>query len=251
MTILGRRQPPAILVIAGVLLALCAVSFASLVAAAAGVEGLVGAPGRFLLVSFSWAGFFVPVYLFCGTVLLVAPVFRRRSALLLMFSIIPFLTLSLILHVLRSPSSALPQLLVDSFGVVPSALLLFLLLALEVIFLLTMPSGRAAAFPRPSAKSPPAPLALPFIAPPVRVAEEPALSPAIPAAYEPPAPPPVPAAPLKPAVSAKPSAPPRLPAREQAELPFPAEAGAQGGVRNPRAPRPEKQGRQRLLGHRR
>ena len=243
MTILGRRQPPAILVIGGVLLALCALSFASLSAAAAGVGGLLGAPGRFLLASFSWAGFFVPVYLFCGAALLVAPVFRRRSALLLMLSIIPFLTLSLILHVLQSPSSALPQMLVDSFGVVPSALLLFLLLALEMIFLLTMPSGKPAGFPRPSAKSPPVRLALPVIAPARSAAEKPAPSPAIPAAHEPPP------APAKAAVALKPPTPPKLPGPRAGGAPLSRRSGRAGGLRDPRAPRVEEQGRQRLLGH--
>ena len=85
----------------------------------------------------------MPLYLLCGVFLLTARVFRRRSAFLLMFSIIPFLTLSLLLRVLQSPSSSLPLVLVDSFGVFPAALLLVLLLALEMIFLLTMPYGRS------------------------------------------------------------------------------------------------------------
>lgn len=142
MTVFGRRLSPAILVFSSVLIVLCSASLASLVLAAAGAAAAPGAPGRFLLAGFSWAAFFVPLYLLCGALLLTAPVFRRRSALLLMFSIIPFLTLSLLLRVLQSPSTLVPQLLVDAFGMLPAALLLFLLLAIEMIFLLTMPSGR-------------------------------------------------------------------------------------------------------------
>ena len=148
MTVFGRRFSPAILVFSGVLTVLCASTLVSLVLAAAGAPTALGVPGRFLLSSFSWAAFFAPLYFLCGILLLGAPVFRRRSALLLMFSIVPFLTLSLILRVLQSPSSLIPQLLVDSFGVLPSALLLFLLLALEMVFLLTMPSGRIRDIPR-------------------------------------------------------------------------------------------------------
>jgi S-DNA-T family DNA segregation ATPase FtsK/SpoIIIE len=61
--------------------------------------------------------------------------------MLLMFSIVPFLTLSILAHVLSRSGSLFPQLLTDAFGMVPSALLLFLLLALETIFLLTLPYG--------------------------------------------------------------------------------------------------------------
>jgi S-DNA-T family DNA segregation ATPase FtsK/SpoIIIE len=56
-----------------------------------------------------------------------------------MFSIVPFLTLSMLSHVLFRSASLLPQALVEAFGVLPSALLLFLLLALETILLLTLP----------------------------------------------------------------------------------------------------------------
>ena len=77
-----------------------------------------------------------------------------------MFSIVPFITLSLLFHVLSKSTSALPQLLLDSFGMVPSALLLFLLLALETIFLFTLPHGAStAASMRQAAR---APLALPY-----------------------------------------------------------------------------------------
>ncbi|MCX7040525.1 MAG: DNA translocase FtsK [Spirochaetes bacterium] len=145
MTILGRRFSRAALAIAWTLLALCSITLVSLVlhvAKAAGPAGLAAASlGRFLFDGFSWAAFFVPVYLLAGVRLLAAPIFRRRSALRLMLSIVPFLTLGLLLHVLQRTPSPLAMLLADSFGVIPAALLLFLLLALEAIFLLTLPYG--------------------------------------------------------------------------------------------------------------
>ena len=137
----GRRVSPAVsaLVIGlGCLIILCIVSLALHLAR---LGGPAGALGGFLIEAFSWAAFFVPVYLFACAVLLLGRVFRRRSALLLMCSIVPFLTVSLLFHVLSRSSSALPLALADSFGVVPSALLLFLLLALETIFLFTLPYG--------------------------------------------------------------------------------------------------------------
>jgi S-DNA-T family DNA segregation ATPase FtsK/SpoIIIE len=145
--ILGRRFSRTALAIAWTLLALCAITLASLALHVAGAVGPVGVAaaslGRFLFEGFSWAAFFVPVYLLAGVRLLATPIFRRRSAFRLMLSIIPFLTLSLLLHVLQRTSSPLAALLADSFGVIPAALLLFLLLALEAIFVLTLPYGAA------------------------------------------------------------------------------------------------------------
>jgi len=231
VTILGRKQPPAILALASALLGLCLLVLGSTIAAAAGATAFVAAPGRFLLGGFSWAALFVPVYLLAGAALLLAPMFRRRSAVLLMFSIIPFLTLSLIFHVLRAPGSVLPQLLVDSFGLVPSALLLFLLLALEMIFFLTVPVGRVSARRGASSKPARKPLALPLIASPQPVVE--ARKPAAVVQAE------VPEKPHErkpPAVEKeqppvrerrRPPEPARVPGpeREQAELPFPADGG--------------------------
>ena len=145
MTIPGRRFSRTALTIGGALLALFAISLVSLILHVARVTGPVGvaasALGRFLFDSFSWAGFFVPAYFLAGALLLAARAFRRRSALRLMLSIVPFLTLSLLLHVLQRTQAPLAVLLADSFGMLPAALLLFFLLALELIFMLTFPSG--------------------------------------------------------------------------------------------------------------
>jgi S-DNA-T family DNA segregation ATPase FtsK/SpoIIIE len=138
----GRRISPAILTIVGILIVLSMACLLTLGLHLGGVSGMAGALGRFLMEAFSWAGFFVPLYLLAGVALLLAPVFRRRSALLLMFSIVPFITLSLIFHVLSKSTSSLALLLMDSFGMAPSALLLFLLLAVQVILLFTAAEKR-------------------------------------------------------------------------------------------------------------
>jgi DNA segregation ATPase FtsK/SpoIIIE, S-DNA-T family len=226
-----------------VLAVLCAATFVSLVLAAAGSGSAFSAPGRFLISAFSWAAFFAPLYLLCGVFLLTARVFHRRSALLLMFSIIPFLTLSLLLRVLQNPSASVPLALVDSFGMLPSALLLFLLLALEMIFLLTMPHGRIPQTPRAARAKPRKPLALPLID-----SEEPAPFPVLDLSVLEPVvevvPAPVDSTPVDPQPDAEPVAhdstaheptpakrrPPEpavipAPVREQAELPFPPEKG--------------------------
>jgi DNA segregation ATPase FtsK/SpoIIIE, S-DNA-T family len=165
VTVPGRRFSRTALSIGGTLLALCAISLASLVLHAAGATGPAGiaaaALGRFLFDAFSWAGFFVPVYFLAGALLLAAPRFRRRSALRLMLSIVPFLTLSLLLHVLQRSQAPLAARLADSFGLLPAALLLFLLFALELIFLITLPGGSAHRAPRSARPARRAVMALP------------------------------------------------------------------------------------------
>ena len=257
MTVFGRRISPAILIVSSALAAACAATLISLALAAVGTLSVLSAPGRFLLSSFSWAAFFAPLYFLCGLFLLSARVFRRRSVLLLMFSIIPFLTLSLLLRVLQTPSSSLPLVLVDSFGVFPAALLLVLLLALEMIFLLTMPYGRIPEVSPKTRATVKKPLALPLIVPvepPALAALPPAMEaktakPPEPAVCEqllskepPPSEPeprpepeleaqlvdvtPVPRDPPQPVLARKHGPEPAFipaPAREQAELPFPPE----------------------------
>ena len=246
MIAFGRRMTPALFAIVCVLLFLSLLCWASLVLHLAGLPGGASAIGRFLFGGFSWAGLLVPLYLLAGVGLLLARVFRRRSALLLMFSIVPFLTLSVLFHVLGRSASLLPQLLVDAFGAVPSALLLFLLLALETIFLFTLPYGtRTVETPRPRSRT----LALPLTPAPsvaedaepaivVPTPEEPAIE-AEPVPEEPSAQEPVGAETVSddddepaaagpvPVVADQPRAPAVMltPGPEQEELPFPRQPG--------------------------
>jgi S-DNA-T family DNA segregation ATPase FtsK/SpoIIIE len=131
----------ALFLLASLLLAVTSVEPAGL------VREVLAAPGRFLLDAFWWTAFFVPAYLLTGMTLLFLRGFRRRWALLLVLSILPFLTLSLALHVVRSSDAYLSRVMLDAFGPIPSAALLFLLLALELMLLFVLPRGfsRAAA----------------------------------------------------------------------------------------------------------
>ncbi len=198
MIAFGRRMTPALLSVVAALLFLAFLCWASLALHLAGLPGVPSAIGRFLFGGFSWASLFAPLYFLAGVALLLGRVFRRRSALLLMFSIVPFLTLAVLFHVLSRSGSLFPQILVDAFGALPSALLLFLLLALETIFLFTLPYGTGSReTPRPRARTlalpvspvpPAAEDAVPAIV--VPAAEEPVEEPALepePAAVEPPA----------------------------------------------------------------
>jgi S-DNA-T family DNA segregation ATPase FtsK/SpoIIIE len=162
VTFSGRRIAPAIRTLVVSLLGMSLLCLGSLGLHLAGVGGFAAGLGRFLIGGFSWAGFFVPVYLLIGAWILLAPVFRRRSVVVLLSSILPFLTLSLLLHVLARSESLLPRVLLDSFGVLPSALLLFLLLALETIVILTLPIGPGHATEGPVKR---VPLALPLAEP--------------------------------------------------------------------------------------
>ncbi|MCX7032120.1 MAG: DNA translocase FtsK [Spirochaetes bacterium] len=153
-TCAGPRRSRAIPVTAGVLAATSLFLLASLGLALGVASGVakgspaprlvlevLAAPGRFLLGAFSWAAFFVPAYLLAGMTLLLVREFRRRLVLMLVLSILPFLTLSLILHVLRSSDAYLSRVMLTAFGQLPSAVLLFLLLALELMLLFTLPRG--------------------------------------------------------------------------------------------------------------
>jgi DNA segregation ATPase FtsK/SpoIIIE-like protein len=227
VTFSGRRLAPAIRTLVFSLLGLSLLCLGSLGLHLGGVGGFAAGLGRFLMGGFSWAGFFVPVYLLIGAWILLAPVFRRRSVLVLLSSILPFLTLSLLLHVLARSESLLPRVLLDSFGVLPSALLLFLLLALETIVILTLPIGSGHAAERPAKR---VPLALPLAEPGVEEpeAEEPAAGESVavevvgvePVAFQ--------EAPPAPAPKARAETVIVTPGPEQEELPFPKTSGKSG-----------------------
>jgi DNA segregation ATPase FtsK/SpoIIIE, S-DNA-T family len=142
VTPFARRWSRSTIATGSSLLALSVLVLVSIVLHGLGLSGAAAAPGAFLVGAFSWAALFVPAYLGAAAWLLAAPRFKRRSAILLMLSILPFLTLSLLIHVLSGAPSAAALALLDSFGAVPSALLLFLLLALEAILMLTLPRKR-------------------------------------------------------------------------------------------------------------
>ncbi len=141
MAVRGRKLSPAIRILSGILIFLSVLCLLTLALHLMGMPGPGAAPGRLLMELFSWAAFFIPLYFIFALILLVAPVFRRRSALMLMLSIFPFLTASLLLLVVGGSALSVPDLLLSSFGMIPSAILLSLLLAMEIIFLFTLPFG--------------------------------------------------------------------------------------------------------------
>ncbi len=232
----GGGMTPALLVSAVALLLVAVLCAGSIIGFLAGSSGLAARPGAFFVATFSWAGLFVPGYLGAAALLLLRPVFRRRSALLLMFSIVPFLTLSLLLHVLSDSASPLARVLLDSFGVLPAALLLFLLLALETMLAITLFTSRQ---PRPRRRETrKQPLALPALdvtdlpaatPPEVPAAEAAASSTESPAPAVEPEQAAVPAAEAEEGKPAKRAAV-RKPVPEQEELPFPKPAGGSYGI---------------------
>jgi DNA segregation ATPase FtsK/SpoIIIE, S-DNA-T family len=163
VTFRGRSLSPAVLGLSLSLVSLGFLVLIALVLAVAGVGGPVSAPGRFLTQGFSWAAFLIPLYFAAAVALLVSRVFRLRLAVMLTLSVLPFLTFSLLLHVVSASPLALPQLLLSVFGELPAAILLFLVLLIELLFLLTLPFGMATAMQsgRTAIPSPRKPLELP------------------------------------------------------------------------------------------
>ncbi len=94
------------------------------------------APGGFLAGAFSYAAFYVPLYLLAAAYLLVRNGFRRRSVVVLTASILPFLSASLACKaafetVPSGPAGAL----VDLFGRVGGTALFSLLTALLIVLI--------------------------------------------------------------------------------------------------------------------
>jgi DNA segregation ATPase FtsK/SpoIIIE, S-DNA-T family len=96
-------------------------------------------PGAFLLSSFFLAAFYVPCFLFAGSVILVKRPFKVRRLTLLILSIVPFLTFSLFLHVIfmnkvtgSSPALFVRQILGKEAG----GIVLFVLFGIELYLLL-------------------------------------------------------------------------------------------------------------------
>ncbi len=98
------------------------------------IPDVLRAPGGLLFGAFSWAGFYVPVYLFACAVLVALPSFRRDVLAVLTFSIVPFLTASLLLKVFAGDAQPqLASILVSSFGSRGGAMMLLLLFCLELV----------------------------------------------------------------------------------------------------------------------
>jgi S-DNA-T family DNA segregation ATPase FtsK/SpoIIIE len=92
------------------------------------------APGAFLYASFLFAAFYVPLYCFILSFLLVTDSFKVKTVVLLVTSLVPFLTLSLGLKVFfEDPPGDAALLVISSFGQFGGGFLLFLLFILELM----------------------------------------------------------------------------------------------------------------------
>ena len=101
--------------------------------------------GRFLYSSFLWPAFFVPLYLYGCSYVLVSTPFRKRHLILLTFSIVPFVTFSLLLKVIfgeQTYTSLLSSSLILLFGKAPAAILLGLAVLWELTFMWRLSDNR-------------------------------------------------------------------------------------------------------------
>lgn len=90
--------------------------------------------GLFLFGSFSYASLYVPVYFIISAALVIRKSFKVRYSVLLLLSILPFLTLGLFFKVIFTAESSLAAAgIISLFGEKESALLLFLLFLVEIL----------------------------------------------------------------------------------------------------------------------
>ena len=93
-------------------------------------------PGTFLLTSFSYPAFYVPIYLFISAFYLFDSRFGRKSVAFLTLTIVPFLTASTGFKLIEGGTSA-PAIkaFADVFGRTGGSILAFLVFSLEIVLL--------------------------------------------------------------------------------------------------------------------
>ncbi len=93
-------------------------------------------PGRFLIESFSYASFFIPVYIFLASILALQMDFRIKWIILLTLTIFPFLTLVVFLKVFFDIDSSVPVIFIVTFiGRKEGSFLLLMVLLVEVLLI--------------------------------------------------------------------------------------------------------------------
>ncbi|MCK5202024.1 MAG: DNA translocase FtsK, partial [Spirochaetales bacterium] len=98
--------------------------------------GINNASGDFLKESFTYASFYIPLYIFTAAILAFRKRFRSKSVILLTSTILPFLTLVLFLKVFLEIDSSPPVLfVVDVMGRKEGSFLLFLLFLVESLLI--------------------------------------------------------------------------------------------------------------------
>lgn len=125
-------------ILAGVLAAAGLFLFISLISSITSPShpGIGAVPGVFLLSRFHLAAFFVPIYLFSSGILLVVSSFSLRRFIVLMGTLVPFITLGIFLKVLAGGVSPAELFLIDQFGARGAGVLLLTLLLTELLVLL-------------------------------------------------------------------------------------------------------------------
>ncbi len=97
-------------------------------------SGVNNGPGDFLRQSFTYAAFFIPLYIIAAAVLAFGNNFRLRWVIVLTSTIIPFLTLTLFLKVYSEVDNSAPvKFVINTMGRKEGAFLLFLLLLIEIL----------------------------------------------------------------------------------------------------------------------
>ncbi len=120
------------------LFALAAYTTLSLILHIAGFGGIAGFldfPGGFLYQHFLYSGFYVGLYLYFLGYLSISNGFNRRSILFLLYTLIPFVTASLLFHVILTdpPNAAAAAVILGFGGRRIGGLMLLALLVMELI----------------------------------------------------------------------------------------------------------------------
>ncbi|MCK5675088.1 MAG: hypothetical protein KAH95_17040, partial [Spirochaetales bacterium] len=99
-------------------------------------SGTENSPGNFLKESFTYASFFIPLYIFAGAVISFKEKFKSRWVILLTSTIGPFLTSVLFLKVYFDIDNSLPVVFtVNLLGRKEGSFLLFLLFLVEILLI--------------------------------------------------------------------------------------------------------------------
>lgn len=99
-------------------------------------NGIGNVPGDFLIASFTYGSFFIPIYIFAGAILSFKEKFRSRWVILLTLTVLPFLTLVLFFKVyLDIDRSLLVDFIVNLIGRKEGSFILFLLFLVEILLI--------------------------------------------------------------------------------------------------------------------
>ncbi len=102
------------------------------------IVSFLSVPGAFLYSTFLWAGFFIPVFLFLCAFFLASPQYDKNILIVLASSIVPFLTVSILLKILDvngKYSSVLTENMAKTAGRGSLVIILILILLIELVLI--------------------------------------------------------------------------------------------------------------------